>query len=638
MRIQLVSSVFCLPYSTSFADVVNENWLTVSSCSVYAPMRIPLSIFTVYVLLSVACGIIISAPDKCGGTRVIKHAHALFGPPVDTADIHDVGLFAPRPQANGAYLRLAMPTHPVASKQVATLSNRLHFLLNYIFGPNSPRTNTLGFANAAPVTHDRSTDSMASSPPSTTLSTSTSSSPSPTSTPLPLPLPLPAAFVSLSLPFPPRRLPDPRRQYQTPPHAQPPPHYVTPSVVGPRDFANSNSNVGSFSDDDIVRVDLNSRRTSSNYNILPLFNACSPLSVQSDQQTIRGKVAVVARGFCEFVTKVSFMQDAGAVAVIVVTPDNKLPAMTVNKSEEARQPNITIPSVMITIDSWSKIAPCVDDANVVFTSQGDDMYNVDSSRDALNWAMMRGMALWILCQCGVNVVRYKRRVSEFRARADAIAALPLETYTRRVDRTGSSSRSQGQPEIGADDPLAEDNAPVSSGFTTIHRMSDSDSERTGLVGMERESSMGSPSGVRQDLQGAGPSLITGSSGGASSSSRIVSAASSTVTQTVAQPSMTIATPMSSSGEQYVPMSTATSTLNGVEDELDSDDDDGVCAICLEEFETGEEVRLLACSHLYHRHCIDPWLQSSSNCCPLCKREVPNLPPPPSQLHYGSMVV
>lgn len=600
-------------------------------------MSIPLPLFTVHVLLSVACAIIVSAPDKCGGTSVIKHAHALFGPSVDAADVRNIGLFAPRPQANGAYLRPAAPTRQSGSKQVS-LSTRLRRMISCFLSPLAVKTSTSAFANAAPITHDSSADSMASLPPSTTLSTSPSSSPSPTSTPMPLPLPLSPEFVSLSLSLPLRHTSDSRRQYQTPPHAQPPPHYIAPSVIGPRQFVKSNSNVGAVSDNDSNQVDLNSRRFNFGNDTYPLFNACSPLSVQADQQGVRGKVAVVARGFCEFVTKVSFMQDAGAVAVIVVTPDNKLPAMTVNKSDESKQPNITIPSVMITIDAWSKIAPCIDDTKVIFTRQGDDQVNVDSSRDALNWAMMRGMALWILCQCGVNVVRYKRRVSEFRARADAIAALPLETYTRRMDRRESSGTSHDQPESNVDDLRTDDNSSASSTIPMIHRMPHSDSERMGLMGADRDSPMASSSGVRQDSQGAGHSLIAeSSSGGASTSTRFASS-SSTVTQTLAQPPITNATQIPSSGEQYVPMSAASSTLSRVEDELDSDDDDGVCAICLEEFETGEEVRLLACSHLYHRNCIDPWLQSSSNCCPLCKREVPNLPPPPSQLHYGSMVI
>ena len=45
-----------------------------------------------------------------------------------------------------------------------------------------------------------------------------------------------------------------------------------------------------------------------------------------------------------------------------------------------------------------------------------------------------------------------------------------------------------------------------------------------------------------------------------------------------------------------------------------------CAICLEEFEAGEEVRVLPrCGHRYHRACIDEWLLDyNSKQCPTCR--------------------
>jgi hypothetical protein len=50
------------------------------------------------------------------------------------------------------------------------------------------------------------------------------------------------------------------------------------------------------------------------------------------------------------------------------------------------------------------------------------------------------------------------------------------------------------------------------------------------------------------------------------------------------------------------------------------DADDVCAICLEQFEIKEEVRVLRCNHFFHVDCIDPWLLNKANC-PLCKDEV-----------------
>lgn len=47
----------------------------------------------------------------------------------------------------------------------------------------------------------------------------------------------------------------------------------------------------------------------------------------------------------------------------------------------------------------------------------------------------------------------------------------------------------------------------------------------------------------------------------------------------------------------------------------------VCAICKELFTLGSETTQLPCLHLYHAHCIIPWL-SARNSCPLCRYELP----------------
>ncbi|KAJ6002381.1 hypothetical protein N7451_004928 [Penicillium sp. IBT 35674x] len=46
-----------------------------------------------------------------------------------------------------------------------------------------------------------------------------------------------------------------------------------------------------------------------------------------------------------------------------------------------------------------------------------------------------------------------------------------------------------------------------------------------------------------------------------------------------------------------------------------------CLICLSDYEVAEEVReLVKCKHVFHRDCIDQWLTTGRNSCPLCRGE------------------
>jgi hypothetical protein len=43
-----------------------------------------------------------------------------------------------------------------------------------------------------------------------------------------------------------------------------------------------------------------------------------------------------------------------------------------------------------------------------------------------------------------------------------------------------------------------------------------------------------------------------------------------------------------------------------------------CSICISELESGEVIRKLGCKHVFHKGCIDTWLESNITC-PVCKK-------------------
>eukprot|EP00190_Bangiopsis_sp_CCMP1999_P002421 CAMPEP_0198733904 /NCGR_PEP_ID=MMETSP1475-20131203/49058_1 /TAXON_ID= ORGANISM="Unidentified sp., Strain CCMP1999" /NCGR_SAMPLE_ID=MMETSP1475 /ASSEMBLY_ACC=CAM_ASM_001111 /LENGTH=378 /DNA_ID=CAMNT_0044497277 /DNA_START=162 /DNA_END=1298 /DNA_ORIENTATION=+ len=258
------------------------------------------------------------------------------------------------------------------------------------------------------------------------------------------------------------------------------------------------------------------RDSASTAKIERLTDGCRRFTAKENVEGVKGKVAVVIRGECDYGTKVFNMQQDGAAGVIVVNDDvesDHLRNMKLNSSNTIQ--DYKVPAVMIGYPEWRLLAPCRNENNisVSFTADGEAGFDIDYGKDVLTWAMMRGMALWLLLQCGVNAVRFKRRHSDLTARAEAIAGLPSYTYCRGDNTLSPNSQSGANASLPNEDPI--------------------------------------------------------------------------------------------------------------------------CAICLEGFNDGDQARYLECSHLYHRDCIDLWLAQSSSC-PVCKRDIANLPPPLPSHFYGSV--
>ncbi|KAL1370722.1 hypothetical protein HN51_000942 [Arachis hypogaea] len=89
-----------------------------------------------------------------------------------------------------------------------------------------------------------------------------------------------------------------------------------------------------------------------------------------------------------------------------------------------------------------------------------------------------------------------------------------------------------------------------------------------------------------------------------------------------------------------PAGTQSSTLNSVAHMIPShkydkkDDDCTTCAVCLGEFEEGDELRRMPeCMHSFHVPCIDMWLRSHSTC-PICRAHAT----PSSNHHFNHTTI
>jgi len=68
-------------------------------------------------------------------------------------------------------------------------------------------------------------------------------------------------------------------------------------------------------------------------------------------------------------------------------------------------------------------------------------------------------------------------------------------------------------------------------------------------------------------------------------------------------------------EGIAPAQPSTAVAGASSDSTSQDDNLG-CSICTEDFEKGQDLRVLPCDHKFHPECVDPWLLNVSGTCPL----------------------
>nr|AKB91469.1 RING-H2 [Pisum sativum] len=67
-------------------------------------------------------------------------------------------------------------------------------------------------------------------------------------------------------------------------------------------------------------------------------------------------------------------------------------------------------------------------------------------------------------------------------------------------------------------------------------------------------------------------------------------------------------------QQSSESSTTTTTSNVIEKSNDA----GLCCVCLSMLNNKDEIRVLPCSHEFHKVCVNSWLKGHHKTCPLCR--------------------
>ncbi|CAI5533228.1 unnamed protein product [Closterium sp. Naga37s-1] len=348
------------------------------------------------------------------------------------------------------------------------------------------------------------------------------------------------------------------------------------------------------------------------YPTLPA-NACQPIQNRVQPGTVQ--FALIARGDCSFGRKVQNAQFAGFAAAVVYNNESNqdLAIMTENQ-----RMSIMIPSTFISLEDASTILsviqPYPESIAILYPAQP---YYTTS---AYSWSFIIWissllaigiMLLAFLCVCryrirnavagaaaaaGVNpaFLPIQLTASPDKMTLEEVMALPEKTFLglpslKRADagkKDGSSSKGDGGEGVEKEEADRKEEAEKADG-----------SSQEKLKGKHQADIVIKTEGRRPscDYIQRGDVDLGGFPG------------------------------VELSRQSSVRSRVSFRSAEGEEEEGDGEEEViyrstwETCAICLEDYECGDRLRVLPCSHEFHTECVDEWLTTRQPFCPVCKR-------------------